>query len=174
MVRKLVQDIADKVLAQVPWLQVLYAETALINNDEGIKPAALLVTGEYISVFPSDEFKAMGYFEVLDPIEFTQDKRYKFRADLIVWLDTRILDIVTVERHRRISPADLVREDLIVALDITKHNTTYVEIGRVYEHFSSIYGKYTISERDTQFMMHPYHAVKIELSITQRDRRCNR
>lgn len=168
MVGRLIEDIAEVVKNQVWWLDTVFTDVTLVTNEEGSKPVAHLAHGEYVSVLPDDRYRAMAYFELDDPITFTNDKnpRYKFNLSLIVWLDGRVIS------GRDMRTDDYIRESLVKALDNRLHKTTYIEIVRVYEKFSNIYSRYTLTELDTQFLMRPYYAIKIELSITQRDGRC--
>lgn len=168
MVGKLISDIAEVVKRQVPWIDELYTGVSLVTTDGGSKPVAHISHGEYISVLPDDRWKAMGYIELDDPIIFTKDKaaRYKFNISLIVWLDGRLVN------PGDMAIDDFVRETLVKALNNRLHKTTNIEIVRIFEKFSNIYNKYTITEADSQFLMRPYYAIKLELSVTQRDGRC--
>lgn len=169
MVGKLVQQIATVVKNLVPWMDKIYPDTQLITTDDGMRPAAYTIYNEYISVFPNDIFKSLGYFEIQDPITFTKDERIKFKVYFIVWLNTEILGA----DKTYISRKDQVRADLIKAFNNSKHMTVNISVLNIYEQFRHVYDKYNITERDTQFLMAPYHAVKIELLVTQRDKNCN-
>ena len=156
--------------AKLSWLTTAYGAAQVLKRDKDGRtvtyPAAPSNKGaEYIELFPDEHLGNFIWFDVqsyeIDD-KGRPDKDFKADGSLICWVDLR-----------RVYPADWkersvenVKSDVIAALKATGLTTGKIRLTRSYDRQADVYRGYTDAEIQNQYMMRPYCAFRLDLTMT--------
>lgn len=167
---KVIGQLQDVLKAKLSWLDYSFGRaqrlTKLKGNQKHVYPAVHLSAGEYLDVFPTDQFKNFSFFLLEDPqnIEFSPNTFNQVRAKyaLIFWVNLDEIFAGSEDRNTEALKAEIIKV-------LTRQ--TFLSFGRislraVYEQAENIYKGFNIKEIESQFLMQPYAGFRFEGEIT--------
>jgi hypothetical protein len=155
---------------RLSWLTSAYGKADVLKRDKDGRtityPGVPSTKGtEYIEVFPDEHLGNFLFFDV--PGYDIDDqgrpyKEYSASGSIICWFDLR-----------RVYPNDWqqrttenVKSELIDALGATGLSTGKIRLTRSYDRQADIYRGYTDTEVQNQYMMRPYGAFRLDITMT--------
>jgi hypothetical protein len=168
---KVIQNIQSLFQTELSWLQYCYplAHVGISKDAEGNEvkyPRVYINDGakEYYDIRPNDEFRSYGFFELQDPSTFAQsdnDGEIQYQLSFIVWFNFKTVSTTKLYDYSSELIKDVLRawnEDITIQKSIT--NVSYdIDPNTIFE-------KYSLKITDSQFLMYPYGAFKINFDYT--------
>ena len=167
LVDALIGDIQDALKANLSWLDYSFGRSQrLVTMKDGAEkyfPGIYLDKGDYINVFPNDQYGNFSFFSVEDPQEIPAYSPNNFniikvRYGLVIWYDASRIFSATDDRNTEALKADVLR----VLGREGKYVHGNVTVDRIYDRAENIYRGYNLKEVDTQFLMYPYGGFRLE------------
>lgn len=129
------------------------------------------VKGQYLSLFPDEHIGNFTWFDVLDPIEVNQlspysQSRFTANVGLVFWWNYKIVFPDTWQSET----IENVKAFFIRFFSSAEMNGVTTTIQNIEERTQNIYTGYTHNELRTQYLMHPYGAIRVnfELKYTEK------
>lgn len=145
-----------------------YKRAERSGNTESSFPAVYKGAREYLSVLPDDTLGNYCFFEVDDPqVSIPMSPNHmglRAQVSLIAWFNMESLYTDDAMMY-----SEEVKELVMRQLSkkgVMQHSSA--QITNVYEKPENIF-RYSIKQIDAQYLMHPYHAFRIEFTLIVRE-----
>lgn len=158
--------VQDALVEGLPWLDHAFGRCQRITDTHEGKarrfPAEYVGDNLYEPLLPDQNKGNFSFFDIADPIEISGEKRpghltAEAEYALIFWLD---LDKIFGPNNDR--NLEAVKDQIIRALSAARLRSGRLTISKVYEKAENVYRGFDIKEIDSQYLAHPYYAIKIE------------
>lgn len=166
--QKAVQDLQVLLDNEIPWLDVIYpiARVGITKIEGGGTfnyPQVYSGSGaEYLDIRPDDSLSAYSFFEVNEsfPVDADEDLT-NYNLSLIVWFNLPKLNGSKGYDYSRELAGDILR--------VFNESLYSGKISGITLDFNpeDIFDKYSLQQEDTQFLMYPYGAFKINFNYEQ-------
>lgn len=160
-----IEQIQDALKLNLIWLNFSFGKSqTLIKKRDGKAykyPAVHVGKGEYVDVFPSTDYRNHSFFILHDPQEISDFKPRSYnlieaKVSIIIWFD---FDCVEISDDRRLENIKAqVLEVLTKKLRMTYGRFTFSNFE---ENSKNIYREYSIDEIESQYLMQPYSAIRV-------------
>lgn len=159
----LVVEMQGKLTTALSWLSHAFGASQTlvksVGEQEYTLPGVYVGSKEYFSVLPNDQMGNYSFFKIdeQNDVEWIPNLKYKIKAGFSLIFFFKLTSIYPSDNARRI---ENVKNEVISALNGFHCKNGYFEITAISSDAKAIYEDYTIEEKDKQFMMHPYGALK--------------
>lgn len=163
-------QIQDVLKANLSWLDYSFGKAQKLatvkDKQKHVYPAVHLSAGEYLNVFPTDQFRNFSFFLIEDPqkVDFNAHVHNQVTAKyaLIFWVNLDDIFAGSEDRNTEALKAEIVKV-------LTRK--TFLTFGRltlsaIYEQAENIYKGFNIKEVESQFLMQPYAGFRFEGELT--------
>lgn len=179
-------------LGTLPYLDNIFGiserTVKIVEGRRYFTPCWYTGRGEYVGLLPDDKLGNYAFFTLDEPFEVVREHglqdTYTSDFNIIVWIDTRRLDIgdyanvqyngdYTVGTFDNDRNRMQVLKSLMAALDSVWMKRGSFSVGHVYEKAENVFQGYTTDEVDNQYFMQPYIGFRIHGELTIIDE-CNK
>lgn len=163
---RVIQGLQDA-LGELSWLNHIFGRSErLVKMIEGRKyftPNVYRKNGEYISLVPDNtELGNYCFFVLSEPqqvsVPMGRQNRVKAPFSLIVWVDTRTIDLWEEKDTRN---TEYLKEQLLKTIQRAWLRHGSVSVDRVYQTAENVFDGYTLDEVDNQFLMAPFAGFRL-------------
>lgn len=155
-------------LTKLPWLDYAFGKAQKMvrskNGSDYFYPAIYKGKNDYIPLLPDSGLGCFSFFTAEDPqtVEFFPHVRNRVTApvSLIIWYDLRKANPLSGDRNTEKVKAEVLR--LLTDMNLKYGSFVLTEI---YEKAENIYKGFSLSEVDTQYLMHPYAGIRFQGKI---------
>ena len=186
LVERALQDIQQSLTDKLTWLDCAFGAAHRhieysANGRRFIYPAAYIGQGEYISLFPNDNFGNFSWFDIYDPqqISNTIPSHPQITLDgaLVFWYD-----LSSIYEDRAFIYSEEIKNEILRLLTTPGllKGRNRITINRIYEKPENVYKGYAIEKLyddsdmlspdsrflDKHFFTYPYAGLRIEFTLT--------
>ena len=163
---RVIQGLQDA-LGELSWLNHIFGRSErLVKMVEGRKyftPNVYRKNGEYISLVPDNtELGNYCFFVLSEPqqvsVPMGRQNRVKAPFSLIVWVDTRTIDLWEEKDTRN---TEYLKEQLLKTIQRAWLRHGSVSVDRVYQMAENVFDGYTLDEVDNQYLMDPFAGFRL-------------
>lgn len=163
---RVIQGLQDA-LGDLTWLDHIFGRSErLVKMVEGRKyytPNVYAHNGEYIPLVPDNTMLGnYSFFVLSEPqqvsVPMGRQSRVKAPFSLIVWVDTRTIDLWTEKDSRNI---EYIKEQLLKTVHRAWLRHGAVSVDRVYQLAENVFDGYTLDEVDNQYLMAPFAGFRL-------------
>ncbi len=166
-VDKVIVQLQNTLKANLIWLNYSFGRAQRLTTTKDsrpyVYPGVHIGNGEYINVFPDDNYKNFSFFIIEDPQVIIPDvahvqNKVSTRYALIIWLNLNSVFAGLKDRN-----SETIKEQVLAVL--TKKiflNFGRITIDKIYDQAENIYRGYNIKEVESQFLMQPYFGLRFE------------
>lgn len=163
---RVIQGLQDA-LGELSWLNHIFGRSErLVKMVEGRKyftPNVYRKNGEYISLVPDNtELGNYSFFVLSEPqqvgVPMGRQNRVKAPFSLIVWVDTRTIDLWEEKDTRN---TEYLKEQLLKTIQRAWIRHGSVTVDRVYQLAENVFDGYTLDEVDNQYLMAPFAGFRL-------------
>lgn len=163
---RVIQGLQDA-LGELSWLNHIFGRSErLVKMVDGRKyftPNVYRKNGEYISLVPDNtELGNYSFFVLSEPqqvsVPMGRQNRVKAPFSLIVWVDTRTIDLWEEKDTRN---TEYLKEQLLKTVQRAWIRHGSVTVDRVYQLAENIFDGYTLDEVDNQYLMAPFAGFRL-------------
>ncbi len=163
---RVIQGLQDA-LGELSWLNHIFGRSErLVKMVEGRKyftPNVYRKNGEYISLIPDNtELGNYSFFVLSEPqqvsVPMGRQNRVKAPFSLIVWVDTRTIDLWEEKDTRN---TEYLKEQLLKTIQRAWKRHGSVTVDRVYQLAENVFDGYTLDEVDNQYLMAPFAGFRL-------------
>ena len=163
---RVIQGLQDA-LGELSWLNHIFGRSErLVKMVDGRKyftPNVYHKNGEYISLVPDNtELGNYCFFVLSEPQQVTvpmgRQNRVKAPFSLIVWVDTRTIDLWEEKDTRN---TEYLKEQLLKTIQRAWLRHGSVSVDRVYQIAENVFDSYTLDEVDNQYLMAPFAGFRL-------------
>lgn len=163
---KVITQIQDILKSKLSWLNYSFGKAQRLVKVQGNKteyyPGIHIQTGEYINVFPTEDFGNFSFFLVEDPnsLDFRPhvQNNVRLKYALIFWVNLNTIFPNSSDRNTEAVKAQILK----VLTRETFLTSGRIDVRQVYEQAENIYRGYNLKEIDSQFLMQPYAGFRFE------------
>ncbi len=163
---RVIQGLQDA-LSELSWLNHIFGRSErLVKMVDGRKyftPNVYRKNGEYISLVPDNtELGNYCFFVLSEPqqvsVPMGRQNRVKAPFSLIVWVDTRTIDLWEEKDTRN---TEYLKEQLLKTVQRAWLRNGSVSVDRVYQMAENVFDGYTLDEVDNQYLMAPFAGFRL-------------
>lgn len=163
---RVIQGLQDA-LGALTWLDHIFGRSErLVKMVEGRKyytPNVYAHNGEYIPLVPDNTMLGnYSFFVLSEPqqvsVPMGRQNRVKAPFSLIVWVDTRTIDLWTEKDSRN---TEYIKEQLLKTVQRAWLRHGAVSVDRVYQLAENVFDGYTLDEVDNQYLMAPFAGFRL-------------
>lgn len=172
---KIIQNLQSLMQQGLPWLQYVYplAHVGITLDAEGNElkyPRTHINDGEneYYDIRPNDSFRSYGFFEIADSTSIDEDGQIVYNVSFIVWFNYNTTSAIKSYDYH----AELIK-DVIALIDANIYFKQAISNISYDIDPNTIFNKYSLKLTDSQFLMYPYGAFKINFDFTDYEVFCD-
>lgn len=163
---RVIQGLQDA-LGALTWLDHIFGRSErLVKMVEGRKyytPNVYAHNGEYITLVPDNTMLGnYAFFVLSEPqqvsVPMGRQNRVKAPFSLIVWVDTRTIDLWSEKDSRN---TEYIKEQLLKTVQRAWLRHGSVSVDRVYQLAENVFDGYTLDEVDNQYLMAPFAGFRL-------------
>lgn len=163
---RVIQGLQDA-LGALTWLDHIFGRSErLVKMVEGRKyytPNVYAHNGEYIPLVPDNTMLGnYAFFVLSEPqqvsVPMGRQNRVKAPFSLIVWVDTRTIDLWSEKDSRN---TEYIKEQLLKTVQRAWLRHGSVSVDRVYQLAENVFDGYTLDEVDNQYLMAPFAGFRL-------------
>lgn len=163
---RVIQGMQDA-LGALTWLDHIFGRSErLVKMVEGRKyytPNVYAHNGEYIPLVPDNTMLGnYAFFVLSEPqqvsVPMGRQNRVKAPFSLIVWVDTRTIDLWSEKDSRN---TEYIKEQLLKTVQRAWLRHGSVSVDRVYQLAENVFDGYTLDEVDNQYLMAPFAGFRL-------------
>lgn len=163
---RVIQGLQDA-LGALTWLDHIFGRSErLVKMVDGRKyytPNVYAHNGEYIPLVPDNTMLGnYAFFVLSEPqqvsVPMGRQNRVKAPFSLIVWVDTRTIDLWSEKDSRN---TEYIKEQLLKTIQRAWLHHGSVSVDRVYQLAENVFDGYTLDEVDNQYLMAPFAGFRL-------------
>ena len=179
---KVIAELQDILKAKLTWLDHSFGRAQrlaeLRDGKKRFYPAVHTGATGYINVFPNQSFGNFSFFTITDPIDIVFNPNNFNHVStgyaLILWFNLDKIFVGEVDRN-----IDLIKTDILRILTRETFLTSgRITVDKISERYENIYKDFdldnfrgqSLAEIDSQMLMHPYAGLRVEGTITLKEK----
>lgn len=163
---RLIVQVQDVLKNNLSWLDHSFGQSQrlvkVVDGKDFFYPAVHIRSGNYVSVFPDQGLGNFSFFVVDDPqsVDFRAHavNNVRLQYSIIFWLNLDKIYGAQVDRNKEAIKAEILKV-LTRKVFLTFGR---IDVRKIYESTENIFGRYSIKEVDSQYLMQPFCGFRFE------------